>query len=150
VNLQRSVGNQAVVGLLSETAPDEQLTVGDVRRRLGSGHPAEGAARNSIEAQTGADLRDVRVHTGSAADALCREFEARAFTLGTDIVVADREYAAGTPDGERLLAHELTHVVQQGVRPPPFEQRLEVGAVNDPAEHEAEAVAECVASSGAE
>jgi hypothetical protein len=150
LELQRSVGNQAVVTMLSQTAPPEQMTVGEIPRRLGTGRPVEGESRRSIEADTGSDFSSVRVHTGAAADELCRTFDARAFTLGTDIVMADGEDSLGTAEGERLLAHELTHVVQQGVRSPPPAQRLEVGAVNDPAEREAKAVAERVATSGAE
>ena len=117
------------------------MTVGDVSRRLGAGRPLDAAAREPVEAAAGADLGGVRIHEGAAADELCHTFSARAFTLGTDVVIADGEYSPGTAEGERLLTHELTHVVQQGARPAPPTQRLEIGAVADPAEREAETLA---------
>jgi hypothetical protein len=143
--LQRSVGNQAVLSMLSRPAPEtEEATVGDVTRRLGAGRPLEPEVRRPMETATGADLDDVRLHEGAAADELCRAFDARAFTLGTDIVIADGEYSADTAEGGRLLSHEFTHVVQQGVQPAPSAQRLEIGAVNDPSERQAESVSEQV------
>lgn len=144
--LLRSFGNQAVSSMLSQQAMEmEQMTAGDVARRLGPGRPLDGEPRESIEAATGADLGSVRIHEGAAADQLCRECDARALTLGTDIVIADGEYLPGTTEGERLLAHELTHVVQQGVQPAPSARQLRIGAVTDPAERDAEAVAGPVA-----
>ena len=140
--LPQGADSQTVFSLLAqqvrESAP---TTAGDVSRRLGTGRPLDAAARESVEAAAGADLGSVRIHEGAAADELCDTFGAKAFTLGTDIVVADGEYSPGTAEGERLLTHELTHVVQQGVRPAPPGQRLEVGAVADPAEREAETMA---------
>jgi len=150
LKLHRSIGNQAVASLLSQTAPQEQLTAGEIQSRLGTGRPVDSASRRSIEADTGSDLSDVRIHTGAAADELCQTFNARAFTLGTDIALADGEYSPGTVGGDRLLAHELAHVVQQGVRSPSPAETVEVGAVNDPAESEAEAVAERVTAPAAD
>jgi hypothetical protein len=145
VGLQRSVGNQAVLSILSRPAPEtEEATVGDVTHRLGAGRPVEPEVRRPMETATGADLGDVRLHEGAAADELCRALDARAFTLGTDIVVADGEYIADTAEGGQLLAHEFTHVVQQGVQPAPSAQRLEIGTVNDPSERQAESVSEQV------
>lgn len=96
----------------------------------------------------GADLSGVRVHEGAAADELCSAFGARAFTLGTDIVIADGAYAPGTAAGRHLLAHELAHVVQQGGRPAPPSQRLEIGVAADPAEREADSVARSAVARG--
>ena len=143
MSLQKNVGNQVVLSMLSQQTPElAGTTIGDLRRHLGQGQPPGRQARESIEAATGADLSSVRVHEGPAADELCGAFDARAFTLGTDIVVADGASGRGTTAARHLLAHELAHVVQQGARPAPPAQRLEIGAAADPAEREANSVAE--------
>src|SRR5690606_6452449 len=59
------------------------------------------------------DFSRVRIHTGPQADAAADAVNARAYTLGHDIVFAGGEYAPHTDAGRRLLAHELTHVIQQ-------------------------------------
>ncbi len=62
----------------------------------------------------GADFGDVRVHTGDTAVQTSRDLSARAYTVGSDIAFGAGEYELGTEGGRRLVAHELTHVVQQG------------------------------------
>ncbi|MDY6874284.1 MAG: DUF4157 domain-containing protein [Chloroflexota bacterium] len=62
----------------------------------------------------GRDFSQVRLHTDSQADRSARAFGARAMTMGRDIVFASGEYAPQSRSGRHLLAHELTHVVQQG------------------------------------
>jgi hypothetical protein len=59
------------------------------------------------------DLSDVRVHTDDTADKLNHSVAARAFATGTDVYFAKGEYSPGSQDGDRLIAHELAHVVQQ-------------------------------------
>ena len=67
---------------------------------------------------TGQSIDGVRVHTGEASQQAARELDARALTVGRDIHFAAGEFRPGTADGDRLLAHELTHAVQQrGVHP---------------------------------
>jgi hypothetical protein len=80
---------------------------------LGSGQPLDPAAKVFFEPRFGADFRDVRVHTGYGADYLNDAIDARAFTLGRDIVFREGEFNPATPGGQRLIAHELAHVVQQ-------------------------------------
>jgi len=65
----------------------------------------------------GADFRGVRVHTGTESSRLADSIQARAFTHGRDIYFANNVYQPGTRAGTRLLAHELTHTVQQGASP---------------------------------
>ena len=67
-----------------------------------------------MEGAFGADFTGVRVHTGPEADALNNSMSARAFTTGQDIFPETAEYNPGTPEEQRLLAYELTHMVQQG------------------------------------
>lgn len=67
-----------------------------------------------MEGLFGQDFGTVRIHTDSEAAGLCADVQARAFTVGADIYFATGEFAPDTDDGRKLLAHELTHVVQQG------------------------------------
>ena len=80
----------------------------------GTGQPLDPATRAFFEPRFGADFRDVRVHTGSMAAESAGGISARAYTYGTDIVFGKNQYTLGSPEGRRLLAHELTHVIQQG------------------------------------
>lgn len=79
----------------------------------GGGEPLPEAVRSQIEPRLGADLSGVRVHRGGEADALNRELRAQAFTRQRDIYFGAGRYQPETRRGQRLLAHELTHVVQQ-------------------------------------
>lgn len=81
---------------------------------LGGGRPLPGALRGFFEPRFGRDFGAVRVHTDEKAAEASRSIRARAFTHGRDIAFASGEYAPHTREGRRLIAHELTHVVQQG------------------------------------
>ncbi len=78
------------------------------------GHPLDAGARAFFEPRLGYDLSEVRVHTDRPAAASARAVDALAYTVGRDIVFAQGEYAPHASSGKKLLAHELTHVVQQG------------------------------------
>ncbi|MEO8715604.1 MAG: DUF4157 domain-containing protein, partial [Acetobacteraceae bacterium] len=78
-----------------------------------AGEPLRQADRAFMESRFGYDFAAVRVHSGPRASGMARSVGARAFAFGTDIVFGDSAYQPGTADGRRLLAHELTHVVQQ-------------------------------------
>lgn len=94
-----------------------------------------------------ADFSGVRVHTDTEADALARSVSSRAFTHGQDIYFTSGTYAPTTSAGQHLLAHELTHVVQNqqsrggGSSGPPL-----IGAANDHTEVEADRTASRVVS----
>lgn len=94
-----------------ELQPAVEAEINDARRG-GSTLPA--AVRSGMEHGFGADFGGVRVHTGQQADTLNRKLNARAFTTGRDIFFRQGEYAPGSASGQRLLAHELTHVLHQG------------------------------------
>jgi len=68
--------------------------------------------RSKMEPKLGADLSDVRVHTGGESASAATGLGARAFTVGSDVHFNAGEFAPGSKEGDRLLAHELTHVVQ--------------------------------------
>jgi hypothetical protein len=90
----------------------------DVERRIGTLRDAGSTLSPDVRAVTeprfGRDFGGVRVHTGGPAAEAARAVNARAFTVGHDIVFGPGEFSPQTPGGLRLLAHELTHVVQQG------------------------------------
>ncbi|MEF8865099.1 MAG: DUF4157 domain-containing protein [Salinibacter sp.] len=68
--------------------------------------------RPFFESRMGEDLSDVRIHTGGEADRVARSLNAKAFTVGTDVVFANGNYQPQTRWGRELLAHELTHVTR--------------------------------------
>jgi hypothetical protein len=78
------------------------------------GQPLPASERAFFEPRFGRDFADVRLHSGPAASDLARSVQARAFTLGNSVVFGAGQYAPGSSSGRQLLAHELTHVVQQG------------------------------------
>jgi len=79
-----------------------------------SGQPLDPATRSFMEARLGYDFSRVRVHSGARANASARSVHAHAYTVGDNIVFDAGRFAPQTREGRRLLAHELTHVVQQG------------------------------------
>ncbi len=82
----------------------------------GSGQPLAESARAFYEPRFGQRFDHVRVHTGSEAHESASSLNALAYTFGSNIVFAEGHYSADTDQGRRLLAHELTHVIQQGGR----------------------------------
>ncbi|CAG0930526.1 hypothetical protein TFLX_01803 [Thermoflexales bacterium] len=94
----------------------------------GSGRPLEPTLRRDMEQRLGYDFSQVRVHTNPEAAAAASDLQARAFTVGRDIVFGSGEYVPATRGGKQLLAHELVHVIQQGTgQPTPGIQRTPLG-----------------------
>lgn len=100
--LQTTVGNRGMQQLL-----------GSMRALIGEGTPLPAALRAEHEQRFGVNLGNVRVHDHAGAYRLAHGQLARAFTLGSDIVFNKDFYCPGTLAGQRLIAHELAHVVQQ-------------------------------------
>jgi hypothetical protein len=92
-------------------APELEDSIDHAR---GGGQPLQENTLESMKGAFGADFSDVRVHTGSESDALNESVSARAFTVGRDIFFHNGEYNDSSSSGKEILAHELTHVVQQG------------------------------------
>jgi hypothetical protein len=88
--------------------------VEDQIRSTGGGQSLDTGIQAKMESGTGHDFSGVRVHTDSQADALSESLGARAFTTGSDIFFKQGEYNPGTSEGDKLIAHESTHVIQQG------------------------------------
>jgi len=148
MHLQRAAGNAGVSRFLGEDREPESPVKEVVGH--GAGVPLDEASRGRMEASFGADFSDVRVHTGSSAAASARAVDAHAYTVGNEIVLGDGQ-TPGSPAGERTLAHELTHVVQQ--RSGPVDGTPTTGgiSVSDPAdrfERAAETTADAVVSTG--
>jgi hypothetical protein len=80
----------------------------------GGGQPLPESVQAFFEPRFGYDFCQVRVHADSKAAESARAVNARAFTVGHHVVMGAGQYSPGTAEGRRLLAHELTHVVQQG------------------------------------
>ena len=98
-------------GEAAEAGPDLDQAIAANR---GGGQPLPEESRSFFEPRMGRDFSDVKVHTGrQAADLTCR-VNARAFTLGSHIYFGAGEFAPESSEGKKLLAHELTHVAQQG------------------------------------
>lgn len=77
------------------------------------GSPLDLSLRQEMEQRFGRDFSQVRVHTDIAANKSAQAVKARAYTVGKDVVFGNGQYAPGTSAGQHLLAHELTHVIQQ-------------------------------------
>ncbi len=80
----------------------------------GGGRTLSPSERSFFEPRFARDFGNVRLHTGHEAAELARSVQARAFTLGSSVVFGPGQYTPDTEGGRKLLAHELTHVVQQG------------------------------------
>src|SRR5260221_3570864 len=78
-----------------------------------NGQPLDTTTQAFMEPRFGYDFSQVRVHTDEQAVESAQAVNALAYTVGKDVVFAEGQYAPGTSEGQRLLAHELTHVVQQ-------------------------------------
>jgi hypothetical protein len=124
--------------------------IAGARERLrGGGQPLEKNLRSEMESRFRHDFSQVRVHTGAAAGESARALHANAWTLGSDLVFAHGAYDTKSAKGQKLIAHELAHVVQQehATRPEP-QRELEVSAPGDATEREAEAAADTVMAGG--
>ncbi len=83
----------------------------------GSGQPMDGGTRQFMESRFGQDFSQVRIHTDSRAAESVSAIQARAYTSGRNVVFGSGEYQPGNERGQRLLAHELVHTIQQNMNP---------------------------------
>jgi len=105
----------------------DATTSGRIAAKRGGGAPLPGAVRGRMESAFGTGLGHVRVHDGPDAAALSSAISADAFTTGSDIFFGAGRFAPQSPDGERMLAHEIAHVVTEapGVRRWPWSKDTE-------------------------
>jgi hypothetical protein len=143
LGIQRAVGNSGVGGVLDE----ERSPVHDVINS--GGQPLTPDVRTEMESRLGHDFGDVRVHTDSAAHDSAKSVNAHAYTVGSDVVFQRDTYDPSSSAGKTMLAHELTHVVQQragAVDGAPVAGGIRVSDPSDRFEREASANAERVMS----
>lgn len=105
IHAQREVG--------PEGGPVNTKVESSIRRAQGGGRPVDPGVRSSTEKVVGTSLANMRVHTDDRADKLSESLSARAFTTGSDVFFRKGEYNPGSSAGQRLIAHEATHVIQQ-------------------------------------
>ncbi len=108
LGLQRAVGNSGVGALLE----DDRSPVHDVVNS-GGGNPLAADVREEMQARLGHDFSDVTVHTDSRAHESAKSVNAHAYTVGSNVVFQRDKYDPSSVEGKTMLAHELTHVVQQ-------------------------------------
>lgn len=150
IALQRSIGNAAVAQMLRGDEEDGHSPVTDVVGK-GGGRPLDSSTRDRMESSFGQDFSSVRIHSDAKAADSARSVGAKAYTVGSDIVLGSAHADSSSSTWQRTLAHELTHVVQQ--RSGPVDGTAAPGGIklSDPSdrfEREAETVANRVMSSG--
>jgi hypothetical protein len=146
MHLQKTAGNATVSAALEEQDPS---LVKDVVGS-GGGAPLDKDTRGFMESRLGADFSNVRVHTDATASESARSVQAYAYTVGSDVVFQSGKYEPESDSGKRMLAHELTHVVQQRSGPvegTPAPGGIQVSHPSDRFERAAESTADRVMSS---
>jgi Domain of unknown function (DUF4157) len=150
LRLQKTIGNRAVqrmIALQETSRAYEQPLTDVVNGGLNTpGIPLDADTRAFMEDGFGVDFGDVRVHTDAGAAESSEAINAKAYTIGQNLVFGTGAYSPASSEGKKLIAHELTHVVQQsgttGVS-----GELEISHPEDQSEREAEEAAAQVMSS---
>ena len=118
----------------SGPAPAPDSVVSTLQQSKGGGNSLSGETRSSMESHFNSDFSGVRIHTDSKAVQMSRQLNAQAFTHGNDIYFNQGKFNPESRSGKHLLAHELTHTVQQGASPASATksiQRQEDNSFND-------------------
>ncbi|WP_052349363.1 eCIS core domain-containing protein [Planktothrix mougeotii] len=119
-SIQRQEGEEEIQA--KSTQPDQQVMAGgdasteletSIQTAKGGGQPLDGGLQRSMGQAMGADFSGVKVHTDSQSDQLNQSIQAKAFTTGQDVFFRQGAYEPSSRGGQELIAHELTHVVQQ-------------------------------------
>lgn len=108
-DLQMRIQRRSPLGAMATTDELE----GSISQARGGGQALDSSLRPALEQSFGANFGGVRVHTDTRADQLNQSIQARAFTTGQDVFFRQGEYQPSSRSGQELIAHELTHVVQQ-------------------------------------
>ena len=147
MHLQKTAGNASVSAALEEQ--EQPSLVKDVVGS-GGGSPLDRDTRGFMESRLGADFSDVRVHTDAKASESARSVQAHAYTVGSDVVFQSGQYTPESESGKKMLAHELTHVVQQRSGPvagTPAPSGIKISHPSDTFEQAAESSADRAMSS---
>ncbi len=143
------LGNCAVQRLLAQRSGDgafdlDDATANRINQARSGGQALDGPVQTQMSESMGADFSGVRVHTGSEAHQLNEQLSAKAFTTGQDVFFREGAYSPQSGSGQELIAHELTHVVQQGSGAVGGGSTMRVNAPGDEFEQEADSVAKTV------
>lgn len=156
LRLQQTIGNQAVQRLIAQRSDEGAFELEDdlanrINTERGQGQSLDEDVQQTMSKQMGYDFSDVRVHTSSEANDLNESLNAKAFTTGQDVFFKDGSYDPGSSGGQELIAHELTHVVQQSSgQVDSTGSGMVVNPPGDTFEQEADAVAQSVGKSEVE
>lgn len=153
-SLQQQVGNQAVQRLIQRSGGGsneiDDETAGRINANRGGGQSLDSSTQDKMGTSMGYDFSNVRVHTSPESDQLNKSVGAKAFTTGSDIFFSQGSYDPGSTGGKELLAHELTHVVQQGTgKAGGGGGPMTVNTPGDRHEQEADSIAESISNAPA-
>lgn len=154
-HLQNHLGNAAIQRLLAQRSGDGAFDLDDesatrINHARSNGQALDKTIQTQMSQSMDADFSNVRVHTDGEAHQLNEQLSAKAFTTGQDIFFRKGEYNPGSSSGQELIAHELTHVVQQGTGVvDDGGNTMHVNAPGDQFEQEADSVAKTVTSGAA-
>ena len=149
VNLQAPVpipagaGNAAIGRLLRSAQGRASAPDGFADRLPSGGQPIPEQPRHDLESGLGVSLSSVRLHTDTVSASMASDISAQAFTVGQDVYFGKNQYDPGSSSGYWLLAHEVTHTLQQDAGPSPA-SALTVSDPADRAERDADAVADAL------
>jgi hypothetical protein len=154
-DLQSLVGNRTLQRLIAQKSGNQEATDLDdgtadrIKQQRQGGQPLEQPTQERMEAAMGYDFSQVRVHNGPEADELNQQLGAKAFTTGQDIFFRGGAYDPQAAEGQRLIAHELAHVVQQGTGAVSGGGgRMTVNPPGDTFEQQADSVAQAATNPG--
>ncbi|MCI5136691.1 MAG: DUF4157 domain-containing protein, partial [Candidatus Electrothrix sp. AW2] len=113
--VQRAEADKEEIQRKGNSAPTVNTTTQSaIRNKTTGGQPLSGDVRSFMEPRFNADFSNVRVHSDAESAGLSNQLSARAFTHQNHIFFSRDQYQPGTSEGKQLLAHELTHTIQQG------------------------------------
>ncbi len=132
---EEKVQKKATPTLMTKSSSGEMTATPDFQEELnttqGKGQPLPDDTRTSMESAFGIDFSGVNIHTDQKATEMSQGLGAQAFTHGADIYFNKGKYEPGSTDGQKLLAHELTHTVQQGGGAVKMDVQLKSGDYED-------------------
>lgn len=151
-DLQNLVGNRTLQRLIAQKSGNQEPidlddgTADRIELERQGGQPLEQPTQERMEAVMGYDFSQVRVHNGPESDELNQQLGAKAFTTGQDIFFRGGAYDPQAAEGQQLIAHELTHVVQQGTGTVSGAgDRMTVNPPGDTFEQQADTVSQSIA-----
>jgi len=116
--IQRKPVSEIITPFIQTKSNGESLAgdflLSSIQSSIGSGSSMDSSTQTFMESRFGADFSSVKIHTGGEAVQMNNELNAQAFTVGSDVYFNEGKYQPASSEGKQLLAHELTHTVQQG------------------------------------